>query len=64
LIPVIDRLKDEGYDIDFVLLENMSNHEVREQCMDADIVVDQLLLESYGVFAIECMALENLFYAG
>jgi len=59
LIPVIDRLKDEGYDIDFVLLENMSNHEVREQCMDADIVVDQLLLESYGVFAIECMALEK-----
>jgi hypothetical protein len=57
ILPVIDRLREEGFNIDFVLLENMSNQQVREHCIDANIIVDQLLLESYGVFAIECMAL-------
>jgi glycosyltransferase involved in cell wall biosynthesis len=57
ILPVIARLKEEGYEIDFVLLENMSNMTVRQVCEEADIVIDQLLLESYGIFAIECMAL-------
>jgi hypothetical protein len=57
ILPVISRLKEEGYDIDFVLLENMNNTRVRQICEGADIVIDQLLLESYGIFAVECMAL-------
>lgn len=57
VIGAIERLKEEGCDVDFVLLEKMSNREVRKHCQDADIIVDQLLIESYGIFAIECMAL-------
>lgn len=57
ILSAINRLKDDGVNIDFVLLENMSNEQVKEHCKKADIVVDQLLLESYGIFAIECMAL-------
>lgn len=57
VIGAIERLKEEGHNIDFVLLEKMNNREVRKHCQDADIVVDQLLIESYGIFAIECMAL-------
>jgi ribosomal protein L30/L7E len=57
ILPVIARLKNEGYEIDFVLLENMSNMKVKQVCEEADLVIDQLLLESYGIFAIECMAL-------
>ena len=57
ILQVIARLKEEGYEIDFMLLENMSNMKVRQVCEEADLVIDQLLLESYGIFAIECMAL-------
>lgn len=57
IINAINKLRENGYDIDFVLLENMDNIQVRTHCKEADIIVDQLLLESYGIFAIECMAL-------
>lgn len=53
----IERLKEEKYDIDFCLIENKTNDEVLEICKNADIIVDQLLLESHGVFLIENMAL-------
>lgn len=54
--PVIERLKKEGYNIDFMLIENKTNEEASEIYKEADIVIDQLLGESHGVFAIECMA--------
>lgn len=57
VLQAMERLKGEGYKIDFTLMEKMNNGKVMELCRDADIVVDQLLLESYGIFAIECMAL-------
>jgi len=57
IFPVIDRLRAEGYDIEFNLLERRSHEEVLTACMYADIVIDQLLLESYGILAIECMAM-------
>lgn len=45
------------YDIEFVLVENKSQSEARELYKRADIIVDQLKLGTYGVFAIEGMAL-------
>ena len=57
ILSAINKLIDDGANIDFVLLENMSNEQVKKHCREADIIVDQLLLESYGIFAIECMAL-------
>ncbi|MCL0075567.1 glycosyltransferase [Dehalococcoidia bacterium] len=57
ILPVIERLRKEGYNIDFLLIENKTNEEASEIYKEADIVIDQLLGESHGIFAIECMAL-------
>lgn len=57
ILPAIEKLINEKYDIDFILLENRTNDEVIEICKKADIIIDQLLLESHGVFLIENMAL-------
>ena len=53
----VELLMSEGYNIEFKLLENLSNSEVREWINISDIVIDQLLVGWYGVFAIESMAL-------
>ncbi|MEG0663095.1 MAG: glycosyltransferase, partial [Anaerovoracaceae bacterium] len=45
------------YDLEFVLVENMTQEQAIEQYRRADIVIDQMLIGTYGVFAIETMAL-------
>ena len=57
VLKALDDLQKEGYDVKLILVENMSHQEALEQYKKADIVVDQLLVGWYGVFAIECMAL-------
>lgn len=57
VLAVIERLKEEKYDIDFILIENKTNDEVLEICKNADIAIDQLVLESHGIFPLECMTL-------
>jgi glycosyltransferase involved in cell wall biosynthesis len=57
VLAAIERLKEEKYNIDFILVEKRTNNEVIEICKKADIIVDQLILESHGVFLIENMAL-------
>lgn len=53
----IQRLQEEGYDIEYLLLQNIPNSEVVEYYKKADLVIDQLLVGWYGGFAVECMAL-------
>lgn len=43
------------YDFDFELIENKDNLMLLEKLYEADIVIDQLLIGSYGVFSIEAM---------
>lgn len=57
VLKAVDDLQEEGYDVELILVENMAHNEALEQYKRADVVVDQLLLGWYGVFAIECMAL-------
>ena len=57
VIEAVEGLKSEGYEIELDLIKNMSHQEAVEHYKRADIVVDQLLVGWYGVFAIECMAL-------
>jgi glycosyltransferase involved in cell wall biosynthesis len=57
VIEAIDKLIKEGYKIEFKLLENLSNSEVREWVNISDIAIDQLLLGWHGTFAVESMAL-------
>jgi len=45
------------YDIQFRLISDLPRDDALLAYADCDIVVDQLLLGTYGMFAIECMAL-------
>ena len=54
IIETTNKLKDK---IDFVLVENKSHDEAIEIYKKADIIIDQISVGAYGVFAIECMAL-------
>ena len=57
VIKAVEDLREEGYDVELVLVENMSHEKAVECYKSSDIVVDQLLAGWYGVFAIECMAM-------
>lgn len=57
VIAVIERLKQEKNNIDFILVEHKTHNEALEIYKNADIVIDQIVLESHGTLAMECMAL-------
>ena len=42
IITAINNLKNKGYDIDFIILENMPNSKVIEEIKKCDFIVDQL----------------------
>lgn len=44
------------YDLEFILVAGRDNREAKKLYQSADIVVDQLLVGTYGMLAIECMA--------
>ncbi|OAI49742.1 hypothetical protein AYO43_02850 [Nitrospira sp. SCGC AG-212-E16] len=56
IIAAIERLRSEGYQIEFLLLEKMKNTEVRKILERCDILVE-LLVTGYGLSGIEGMAL-------
>lgn len=57
VLEAIDRLKSEGFDIDFKLIKGMPHAEAMKLYKQADIVIDQLRIGWYGVLAVEAMAL-------
>lgn len=57
VIEAVRALKNEGYGVNLILVENMPHNEVMEYYKQADIIVDQLVLGCYGMVSIECMAL-------
>lgn len=56
IIRAINKLK-KHYPIDFILIQNKTQDEAKAIYMKADIIIDQLLIGTYGVFALEGMAL-------
>ena len=56
IIAAVDKLKKEGYQIDFRLLEGLKNTEVKRILMEGDILVE-LLVCGYGLSGMEGMAL-------
>ncbi len=56
----ITRLKNEGYKFKFILCRNMDNKEVRALLANSSIVIDQLIMPSYGLFAIESLCAGNI----
>ncbi len=56
VLQAVEQLKSE-YDFDFILVQGMPYAEAKKVYQSADIVIDQLLVGSYGLFSIENMAL-------
>lgn len=56
LIQAVRKLRQEGYQFDFELCQNMRNVEVRQKLASAQIAIDQLILPGYALFAVEAMA--------
>lgn len=57
VLAAIEKLRAEGLQIDFRLVENIPNNEAIELYKWADVVIDQLRIGWYGVLAVEAMAL-------
>jgi glycosyltransferase involved in cell wall biosynthesis len=59
ILRAVDELIEEGLDIELILAERVSNQEIKRLMAAADIVVDQLIVGWYAMFAIEAMAMEK-----
>ena len=57
IVEAVGRLREEGLDFEFKLVEGVANEEAKRLYEGADILVDQLLLGWYGGLALEFMAL-------
>jgi glycosyltransferase involved in cell wall biosynthesis len=57
LVKAIDELTTEGYAVELILVEKMSNTEAKKLYEKADIIADQFIGGAYALFAIEGMAL-------
>lgn len=57
ILEAIDKLKKEGYDFEFFLAQNLSNQELKTHLIEADIIVDQIMIGWYGKLAVESMSL-------
>ncbi|WP_431934918.1 glycosyl transferase family 1 [Micromonospora sp. RP3T] len=55
LLPRLQEMHDRHV-IELRLVEGLPHHEMRRQVQDCDIVVDQLVMGSYGTFSCEGMA--------
>lgn len=53
----VETLQERGLDFDYRELHGLTNQEVEQVCMQADLVVDQLCVGSHGVFAAEAMSM-------
>lgn len=56
IVAAVERLRSEGYQIEFHLLERLKNTEVRKILERTDILIE-LLVSGYGLSGIEGMAL-------
>jgi glycosyltransferase involved in cell wall biosynthesis len=57
VIAAVEALRSRGAPIELDLIEGVPNREARTRYAAADVVVDQLRIGWYGMFAIESMAL-------
>ena len=57
IIKSLDILSAEGFQFEFILIENLTNREAKEIYKGIDILIDQLYAGWYGGLAVELMAL-------
>lgn len=56
VLATVDRLKREGVAFEFKLLENVPNHIVTKELVNADVLVDQLFFHYHGKLTLEALA--------
>lgn len=59
IVDTVDKIKRKGYQIELVLVENISYDRTKEVYETCDIGIDQLLIGWYGKFSVEIMALSK-----
>ncbi len=57
LVACVEQLRRDGYDVELVLVQDLTNEEAMEEYKKADIVADQFIIGWHGNFAVEAMAL-------
>ncbi|MFD2614862.1 glycosyltransferase family 4 protein [Paenibacillus gansuensis] len=57
VMEAIERLRRQGHAFDFMLIEDMPYEEALKFYKKADILIDQLLIGSFGILSLEGMAL-------
>jgi glycosyltransferase involved in cell wall biosynthesis len=57
ILDAIDRLKKEGYNLRFNLIENTEHFRLREEIIKCTIFIDHVIGTFYGTVGIEAMAL-------
>ena len=57
IIKAVKELQQEGLAIDLAIVEGISNAQIPARIQAADVVIDQLVLGWYAMFALEGMAL-------
>lgn len=55
IVPLIEELKKQ-FNFDFILLHDMSREKVLEIMQKTDIFIDQIIVGSYGMAAMEAMS--------
>ncbi|MDA8220383.1 glycosyltransferase family 1 protein [Desulfosporosinus sp.] len=56
ILRAIDTLRQE-YDFDFQLIQGMSHNQAKATYQQADLIIDQILIGSYGLLTVEAMAM-------
>lgn len=59
VIEAVEELCKEGMPVELVMMEKRPNHEVRAMIKSCDLIIDQLIVGWYAMFAIEAMALQK-----
>lgn len=57
LISAVDELRQQGVEIDLILVEKVPNEEALDIYRSADVIFDQCMIGWHGYFALEAMAL-------
>jgi glycosyltransferase involved in cell wall biosynthesis len=57
ILEAINSLRDDGIQIELLIVEDMSHAQAKELYKKADILIDQVLAGWYGALAVELMAL-------
>lgn len=59
LIKAVEQLKEEGLDIELIILRGVPNSQIQEVMSSVDLVADQFVMGWYAMFAIEAMSMEK-----